>query len=343
MIARMGSTVQYTVAVREERLQLLDLVADMALGQERAWLAKQREDHVGLRAGKLAAARRATREALAEEREAGRLAGSRDWLLVPGVRAELTARGWDQEWPPIPRGGLAAGRRWGTDPARYENQHDEGETKFLGRLGVRLPSALGEQLQRAAYWHNAEIERELQEWADQWGDGPEVILRESTREHGGVTMLAGMLAALTPTPTMDEMERRAELRRRVVTAGDILRAALDRALADAPGRARREHTRLRGAAAKAQRDADHATERATRAKAEQEVAEAAGKNQDAEQAEKDADMWTAAATRFRWDAERLTAQADKVADLIGELKSASTPPRRSDRSDQTSTSSHDSA
>ncbi|MFD8708153.1 hypothetical protein ACFV1W_37180 [Kitasatospora sp. NPDC059648] len=320
----MGSTVQYTVAVREERLQLLDLVADMAAAEERAWLAQEREEHLGLRAGKLAAARRATREKLTEEREAGRLAGSRDWLLVPGVRAELAARGWDHDWPPVPRGALAAGRRWGTDPGRYESQHDEGETRFLGRLGLRLPREIGETLQRACYWHNAEIEKQLQEWADQWGDGPEVIMRESVREFGGVTQLAGMAAGLAAmnTPTADELVRRAELRAQVVTTGDILRAALDHVLTAAPERARRERTRLRGAAAKARRDAEYAAQRAASAKEEQKLAEASDETEAAKKAEKDATHWSTMATRYSFDADRLAAQADQVRDLLNQLKAA---------------------
>ncbi|MFD0403390.1 hypothetical protein ACFVHI_35545 [Kitasatospora sp. NPDC127121] len=320
----MGPTVQYTVAVREERLQLLDLVADMAAGEERAWLAEQREGHIGLRAGELARARRATREALAEQREAGHLAGSKDWLLVPGVRAELAARGWDHDWPPIPRGALAAGRRWGTDPSRYEAQHDEGETKFLGRLGLRLPHEVGEQLRRGCYWHNAEIEKQLQEWADLWGDGPEAIMKESTRQHGGVTMLAAMGAALAPRPDADAIAQRAELRAQVVTAGDIVRAALDRALAEAPKRARREHTRLRGAAARAEREATYADRRAEEARTEQQKAEAADRAEEAAEAEKRATWWVSTAKQRRFDAERLTAQADHVRDLISELKAPRT-------------------
>ncbi|MFF2354917.1 hypothetical protein ACFVVL_34765 [Kitasatospora sp. NPDC058115] len=318
----MGSTVQFTVAVAEERLQLLDLVADMAAREERAWLAEQREGHVGLRGGKLAQARRATREKLAEQREAGALAGSRDWLLVPGVRAELAARGWDRDWPPIPSGALAAGRRWGTAPARYEGSHDEGETKFLGRLGLRLPGEVGERLQRACYWHNAEIERQLQEWADQWGDGPEVIMRESARENGGVTVLAGMLAALAPTPTADEMDRRAELRAKVVTTGDILRAALDRAVDEAPERARREHTRLRIAVTQARHEVDRARQCAAWAQAEWELAESLDKVDDAAKAKKEAGFWLAMATQHRFDEARFAAQADQVAKLLNELKTS---------------------
>ncbi|MFG2919571.1 hypothetical protein ACGF0D_42730 [Kitasatospora sp. NPDC048298] len=322
----MASTVQYTVAVREERLQLLDLVAEMAAAEEQAWLAQEREEHLGLRAGKLAAARRATREKLTEEREAGRLAGSRDWLLVPGVRAELAARGWDRDWPPIPRGALAAGRRWGTDPGRYEAQHDVGETRFLGRLGLRLPQEIGERLQRACYWHNAEIEKQLQDWADEWGDGPEVIMRESVREFGGVTELAGMAAGLAAmhTPTADELTRRAELRAQVVTTGDILRAALDHTLDAAPERARREQTRLRRAAAKAEQDAVYAQRRHQEAKEEQAKVEAEGKGKEVEKAEKAAGHWAKMITRYRFEAERLAAQADQVRGLITELKASRT-------------------
>jgi hypothetical protein len=320
MIGRMTSTVQYTVAVTAEKLRLLDLVAQMAADEERAWLAREREGHLGLRGGKLARARQQTREKLAQERESGALAGSRDWLMVPGVRAELAARNWDRDWPPIPAGALAAGRRWGTDPGRYENSHDEGETRFLGRLRIRLPREVGERLQRACHWHNAKIEAELQGWADQWGDGPEVVLRESVRQFGGVTELAAMAAAFTSTPPMEELGRRAELRAQVVTTGDLVRAALDRALAEAPERARREQSRLRAAAAKARQDARWADRRAEQAKADQETAVAQNKADDLEKAEKAAKHFTTLAARYRLDADRLTRDADQARALAGELK-----------------------
>ncbi|MFD8851850.1 hypothetical protein [Streptomyces sp. NPDC059604] len=313
-------TVQYTVAVVEERLRLLDLVAAMAAREERAWLAEQREAHRGLRAGKLARARKATRELLVERREAGALAGSRDWLLVPGVRAELTARGWDRDWPPIPPGALAAGRRWGTDPRRYSDQHDEGETRFLGRLGVRLPHELGERLQRACHWHNADIEKRLQEWADRWGDGPEVIMRESAREHGGVTVIAAMAAALRPTPSAEDLKLRAELREQVVTTGDILRAALDHALAAAPERARREHTRLRAAAVRARRETARAEELRQDAEEEHRRETDAGNTEDATRAAARAAHLTLVVASLRTDADQLTAQADGVRDLITQLE-----------------------
>ncbi|MFF3726944.1 hypothetical protein ACFYYM_31775 [Streptomyces erythrochromogenes] len=324
MIARMGMpTVQYTVAVMEERLRLLDLVAAMAAGEERAWLAKQREGHRGLRGGKLAQARKATRELLAERREAGALAGSRDWLLVPGVVAELKARNWDQEWPPIPPGALGAGRRWGTDPVRYSAHHDEGESRFLGRLGVRLPHELGERLQRACYWHNAEIEKELQKRADQWGDGPDVIRRQSIREHGGVTVPAAMAAALRETSPAEQLDQRRELRAKVVTTGDILRAALDHALVAAPERARREHTRLRAAAVQAGRDIALAEECKQEAEDDQRRATEVGSTEDIAKAANAIAHWNSMAVTFRLEAERVTAKADAVGELTNQLKTRS--------------------
>ncbi|MFE4265391.1 hypothetical protein [Streptomyces sp. NPDC056883] len=314
------ATVQYTVAVVEERLRLLDLVAAMAAGEERAWLAKQRQGHLGLRAGKLAQARRATRELLVERREAGELAGSRDWVLVPGVRAELAARDWDREWPQIPPGALGAGRRWGTDPVRYSAHHDEGETRFLGRLGVRLPHELGERLQRACYWHNAEIEQKLQEWADRWGDGPDVIMRQSVREHGGVTVLAAMAAAFAQTPPAEELVERGELRSKVVTTGDILRAALDHALAAAPERARREQNRLRAAATQARRDTALAEQRKATAEEAQSRAVEAGDIDAIAKAANEVIHWNSRIVTCRLEAERLTGQADGVRDLINQLK-----------------------
>lgn len=47
-------------------------------------------------------------------RETGKLADSLDALVAFGVRAELAARGWDRDWPPLPAQAKNPGRQPGT-------------------------------------------------------------------------------------------------------------------------------------------------------------------------------------------------------------------------------------
>lgn len=226
--------VPFVVAVRKPELRRLNKLAQAKVEQEKKWLEKRRKGHTGLRAGELAQARKELRAQLAAEREAGRLLGSRDLVLARALRAELTARGWLKEWPAPEPGGIGPGRRWGADPGRYGHDLEE-DGGFKARLAVRLPEDLGETLRRACYWHCHAIEKQLQEWADRWGDGPEVILRRAERENGGgIPLMAFVGAALGKRAPLEALKERDKLRAQIITTGDVLRAAVDRAIGPAP-------------------------------------------------------------------------------------------------------------
>ncbi|MZG06196.1 hypothetical protein GTW62_28630, partial [Streptomyces sp. SID5614] len=143
--------------------------------------------------------------------------------------AELKRRGMDQEYEPVPSEDAAApGRRVGTSPRHYNRSGDE-KTQLTGRMYVKLPGDLGEQLTRGCYWTSAPAVTALWEWQGLWGDGPEVIFREAERR-GAVTILDLWCAAMAPRPTADALLRKAQLQDQIVTTGDIIRAAVKRAI-----------------------------------------------------------------------------------------------------------------
>ncbi|MEV7617633.1 hypothetical protein [Streptomyces sp. NPDC089799] len=107
------------------------------------------------------------------------------------------------------------------------------------------------------------------------------------------------------------------------TTGDILRAALDHALAAALERARREHTRLRAAVAQARRDIALAEERKQQAEDDLRRATEAGNTEDIAKAANAIAHWNSMAVMLRLEAERVTAKADAVRELISQLKARS--------------------
>lgn len=114
-------------------------------------------------------------------------------------------------------------------PRHYNRLGDE-ETTFTARMAVRLPSALGEQLVRATYWTSAPAVEALRAWQDLWGDGPEVIMRGAERP-GGATLLDLICAGFVKRPDADSILKKAELQQQIVATGDIVRAAVKRAIA----------------------------------------------------------------------------------------------------------------
>lgn len=136
-------------------------------------------------------------------------------------------------------------------------------------------------------------------------------------------MLAEMAAAFKQTPPAEELDQRRELRAKVVTTGDILRAALDQALAAAPERARREHTRLRAAVAQAGREITFAEERKHKAEEAQHRATEAGNTEDIAKAANAIAHWSSRIGILRLEAERVAAKAEAVWELINQLKARS--------------------
>ncbi len=220
----------FVVAVEPDDLDALNEVVRAGREAELEWLAEARkaEGVQFLRGKALSEARQEIRTEFRRLRELGKLAGTRDLVLAREVRAELKGRQMDGEYDMVPAEDLSApGRRVGTGPQHYRRSGSE-PTKLTGRMAVRLPGALGDQLVRACHWTSAPAVAALWEWQTRWGDGPEVILREA--EHRGAVTLIDVWCAMTaPRPDADSIMEKARLQAEVVTTGDIIRAAIKRA------------------------------------------------------------------------------------------------------------------
>ncbi|MGW6651203.1 hypothetical protein AMK23_34305 [Streptomyces sp. CB02130] len=194
--------------------------------REEAWVHERRQELLapGLSRREAAAVRRSIRAEASRKRRSGEFSGNRDEIIARAVREELIARGLDRKWPKPPEGEVdAPGRRWGTPPSQ-----PMGEGGYTKRLSINLPYALGETVRRAAYWTSKDAVEALQEWADRWGNDPDTALREAER-NGTPPELALMSAAGRPSAPQSALKIRDELRAKVLTTGDLLRAAIDRA------------------------------------------------------------------------------------------------------------------
>lgn len=221
----------FVVALEPNDLTALNEVVKQRRKAELEWLESARRLHGTrlLRGKALSQARAEIRKDFRRLRDLGKLSGTRDLVLAHQVRAELKRREMEQEYAPIPAEDAAApGRRVGTGPRHYDRFGDE-KTQLTGRMYVKLPGALGEQLTRGCYWTSAPAVTALWEWQGLWGDGPEVIFREAERR-GAVTILDVWSAAMSPRPTADTILRKAELQDQIITTGDIIRAAVKRAI-----------------------------------------------------------------------------------------------------------------
>ncbi|MFE6691923.1 hypothetical protein ACFVFQ_36325 [Streptomyces sp. NPDC057743] len=224
------SLMPFVVAVEPDDLQALNDVVKDGFKAEQAWLAEARDLYGTrfLRGKALSEARKEIRKEFRRLRDLGKLAGTRDLVVAREVRAELKRRRMHGEYDPVPAEDLATpGRRVGTGPRHYQRSGSE-PTKLKGRMYVKLPGALGDQLTRGCYWTSAPAVAALWEWQTRWGDGPEVIFREAQRR-GAVTILDLWCAAMAPRPDADAILQKAELQAQVVTTGDIIRSAVKRA------------------------------------------------------------------------------------------------------------------
>ncbi|OYP10065.1 hypothetical protein CFC35_41860 [Streptomyces sp. FBKL.4005] len=226
------SLMPFVVAVEPDDLAALNEVVKVGKEAEREWLEEARKAYgvQFLRGKALSEVRGTIRTEFRRLRERGKLAGTRDLVVAREVRAELKRRRMDGEYDPVPaeESGMP-GRRVGTGPRHYGRSSGEEPTKLEGRMYVKLPGALGEQLVRACYWTSAPAVTALWEWQARWGDGPEVIFREAQRR-GAVTILDLWCAAFASRPDADAILQKAELQAQVVTTGDIIRAAVKRAI-----------------------------------------------------------------------------------------------------------------
>ena len=193
-----------------ERLQ--ELMIELR-EEERAWVVQERNE-AERRPNPPArrAALREVRQQLARKRSAGELLGTRQALITYHLNRVLDQRGLRREWPPMPDGQRRPGRPTGrghTAGGGYEE-----------RLSIELDDDLADLIERATWHVSAKAREELQRWSDRWGKSP--VLATNTLE------LAA--AILGGTPSADDLKRRRELRESIITTGDLLRDALQRAL-----------------------------------------------------------------------------------------------------------------
>ncbi|MFH8410440.1 hypothetical protein ACH4FX_37540 [Streptomyces sp. NPDC018019] len=217
---------KFHVAVTAESLERLNEYVKGEQDRERAWTAECQRKLLapGMSRRVAAAVRRDIRAQVAAMRRTGEFGGSRDDVVARTVREELRERGLDREWPEPPEGEVdAAGRRLGTPPSQ-----PLGAGGYPRRVSVKLPYDLGETVRRAAYWSSQDAEKALQEWAERWGDGRTVAVREAIRD-GVPPELAPAAAAKSLSAPQSALAIRDRLRAQVLTTGDLLRAAIDRA------------------------------------------------------------------------------------------------------------------
>ncbi|GAA3225076.1 hypothetical protein [Nonomuraea helvata] len=127
-------------------------------------------------------------------RQRGELCDSVDVLMTHAVRAELRERGWDHPWPPPPPTAPHSGRWPGSQDGAWPEV-----------IPMRLPAELAERLQAAC----AHVSM------------PAIVEIRSLRDAnpGPITPADGAL-----------FERYQSLAAEVITPGDVLRAAVARAL-----------------------------------------------------------------------------------------------------------------
>ncbi|WP_331718720.1 hypothetical protein [Streptomyces sp. NBC_00212] len=217
---------KFHVALTEDALKGLNGNRKAERDREETWVAERRRELLvpGMPRRAAAAVRRDIRAQVAQKRRTGEFGGTRDDIVTRAVREELQARGLDRKWPKPPDGALEGpGRPMGTPPSA-----PMGEGGYTHRVSVNLPLTLGETVRRAAYWTSKAAVEALQEWADRWGDGADVALREAERD-GVPAELALMSAAGRPSAPQSALEIRDRLRQQILTTGDLIRAAVDRA------------------------------------------------------------------------------------------------------------------
>lgn len=143
---------------------------------------------------------------------------SRTILIEPAVIAELDARGWRGPYDPLPVTALGPGRRYGSTAVVERTPMREDYTgPGTCRIGVVLSDVVGTRLVRACYYEHLDLVSQLEAFYDVYGDSPN-------------------LPDPRPGETPGTLARRHrdQLRADIETTGDILRAAVDRVIANPP-------------------------------------------------------------------------------------------------------------
>ncbi len=141
---------------------------------------------------------------LDDEISAGRLIITHDALIAPAVEAELDALGWGGPYEPLPLLARGGGRRWGSTAVHGDRRH---------QIAVRLDDKLHDRLQRACYHEQIDLVNQLEAFYETYGDSPDLPDGRPGEE-----------------PDALAARYRDELRAEILTAGDVMRAALDRVI-----------------------------------------------------------------------------------------------------------------
>ncbi|MEV0650069.1 hypothetical protein AB0I28_32905 [Phytomonospora sp. NPDC050363] len=155
--------------------------------------------------------RRTVHDRLADRRLTGALLDTRTAVVTAHLRALLGERGWNTDWPPAPV--RLPGRQVGVSP----REHRTGAPREdVVTITVVLDPALAQTVRLAAYWVSEPAVRRLETWARRYGHGP----ASRRRRDPGLEW-----------PDEQALAARERLRGCVVTTGDIMRAAIRRAVA----------------------------------------------------------------------------------------------------------------
>ena len=101
-----------------------------------------------------------------------------------------------------------------------------GEVRLSAQLPVHVPDDIGQQLVRGCYWISAPAVEQIKRWRTHWGDGPAVMARDLA----GAGLLGAALAGMAPRATPEALKEIARLQAEVMSTGQVIRAAVERAL-----------------------------------------------------------------------------------------------------------------
>ncbi|TMR14093.1 hypothetical protein ETD86_29550 [Nonomuraea turkmeniaca] len=169
-----------------------DVERRRAFLQDPRWAVSRR-----MPAAERATVRAALRAHIADLRASGELLDTVDALMTHAVKAELTLRGWNLDWPPVPANAPKSGRWPGS-------LHEHWPVK----INARIPADLATRVHAACYHTSKEAIDALRVWRD---DHPEIV---------------------TPRSDPAAWREYQELADQVTTPGDIWRASLQLLLGD---------------------------------------------------------------------------------------------------------------
>jgi hypothetical protein len=188
---------EFTTPAEEDKLEALAFAAAQHTKLFDEWVKERRAEVDSIRPlvkrrAALGAFNRRKRALL----DSGEAFGTASALITYYVLQEFELRGWTRSWRVVPDGQAELrGRRYGVQNNPFKD--------WTGRLRIYLPNDTAEKLQRATWWTSWPATREL--------------LRLRVLDPQGLD------------PSLNRRRERAQ--ERIVTTGDVLRAALNAATA----------------------------------------------------------------------------------------------------------------